>query len=748
MITSRFPQIVFLLTALLVGGAAAPLTTPTSPSGDWTDWRGPARDGRSTESGLPTRWTLDGDNLAWKVPYGSRSTPIVLGDRLYLQNAAGEGDTLQERVMCFNANTGELLWEHRFNVYQSDVPPHRVGWASPVGDPKTGNVFAYGVGGVLLSLNKEGELLWGRSLGEDFGLVTTHGGRTASPVIEGDLLIVSGVNSGWGNQARGAQRFFAFDKSTGETIWVSLPGGRPYDTTYSPPIGVDINGTRLLIAGGGDGAVHALKPQTGEPVWKYEFSKRGINSGTVLKGTTAIVSHGEENLANSEMGFIAAIDAAAIGQIGQDQVKWQELGFLGGYSSPVIDDDFIYQVDNSANLVAFDLETGNRLWSLNLGTIQRASPVLADGKLYVGTVNGKFYIIRPGDESAEVLSEVQLGSQSEIEEIFASVAISRGRVYLASSRALYCIGKGSESTEGPEGPAGPVGNALLAPPAREAGSPTHVQVVPTELVLAPGNSVQFQARLFDDRGRLVGVGEASWSLDGLQGRLDTAGTFTAAAGQFGKYGQAGQVKATVGDISGVARVRVIPPLPWKEDFEAIPVDKVPRHWVNATGKYLVREEDGSKILVKRADNPFLKRARAYLGPSDWSNYTVAVDVRSFEKRRQMGDAGVIAQRYALVLFGNHQRLELHAWQPETKRSVRAPFTWKPDAWYRVKLEVQNLSDGTTRARGKAWLASEPEPAEWTVERIDPVPNREGSPGLYANAINEVFFDNLEVRENQ
>ena len=95
---------------------------------------------------------------------------------------------------------------------------------------------------------------------------------------------------------------------------------------------------------------------------------------------------------------------------------------------------------------AFDLETGHRLWSLNLGTIQRASPVLADGKLYVGTVNGKFYIVRPGAESAEVLSEVQLGSQFEIEEIVASVAISRGRVYLASSHALYCIGEGSEST--------------------------------------------------------------------------------------------------------------------------------------------------------------------------------------------------------------------------------------------------------------------------------------------------------------
>jgi outer membrane protein assembly factor BamB len=734
MVKKTFLKTLLLMTALLLG-AAAPLRSYNPANSDWTDWRGPARDGRSAERGLPTDWSLAGENLAWKAPYGGRSTPILLGDRLYLLNGAGEGARLQERILCFNADTGELLWEHRFNVYQSDVPPHRVGWASPVGDPRTGNVFAFGGGGVLLALSKDGEVLWSRSLGEDFGLVTTHGGRTASPVIEGDLLIVSGVNSGWGNQARGSQRFFAFDKNTGETVWVSSPGGRPYDTTYSPPIATEINGTRVLIAGGGDGAVHALKPQTGEPVWKYEFSKRGINSGTVLHGTTAIVSHGEENLETSEMGFIAAIDAAATGEIGPEQVRWQVLGFLGGYSSPVIDGDRVYQIDNAANLVAFDIATGNRLWTLNLGTIQRASPVLADGKLYVGTVNGKFYIIQPGAESAEILSEVQLGDPSELEEIFASVAISRGHVYLASSRALYCIGKGSERTPAEESP---------TTASQAAGSPTYVRVAPTELVLAPGENVRFEVRLFDERGRFAGVGETIWSLESLQGTINENGQFRASADALA---QAGQVKATVGALSGTARVRVIPPLPWNEDFEALAVASVPRHWINATGKFRVLEEDGNKILLKRADNPFLKRARAYLGPSDWSDYTVAVDVRSSEKRRQMGDAGVIAQRYALVLFGNHQRLELHAWQPETKRSVRAAFTWKADTWYRVKLEVQNLPDGTTRARGKAWPASEPEPAEWTVERIDPIPNREGSPGLYANAINEVFFDNLEVTAN-
>jgi outer membrane protein assembly factor BamB len=658
-----------------------------------------------------------------------------LGDHVYLQNAAGEGETRQERILCFNADTGELVWEYRFNIYQSDVPPHRVGWASPVGDPEAGNVYAFGVGGTLLALSRDGELLWDRSLGEDFGLITTHGGRTPSPVIEGDLVIVSGLSSGWGDQARGRQRFFAFDKKSGDTVWVSSPGGRPFDTTYSPPIAADIKGTRLLIAGGGDGAFHAFKPQTGEPVWKYAFSKRGINSGTVLKGTTAIVSQGEENLDTSDMGLIAAIDAAATGDIGEEQIHWKVPGFLGGFSSPVLDGDRIYQIDNAANLVAFDVATGNQLWTLNLGTIQRASPVLADGKLYVGTANGKFYIIQPGTDSGEILDEVQLGTATEMEEIFASVAISGGRVYLASSQNLYCIGKKSD-TEAPPGQ-----TAMKASP---PGEPSHLQIVPTELVLAPGDNVEFEARLFDDQGRYVGVGRASWSLTKLEGTIGENGDFRASAD---RVAQAGQVKATVGDLSGAARVRVIPPLPWNENFEAMAVDSVPREWISATGKFKVRQEEGNKVLVKLADNPFLKRARPYLGSSEWSDYTVVVDVRATEKRRQMGDAGITAQRHALVLFGNHQRLELHSWQPETARTVRTSFAWKPDTWYRVKLEVQNLPDGTVRARGKAWPASEPEPSSWNLERIDSLPNRQGSPGLYANAINEVFFDNLEVTAN-
>lgn len=704
---------------------------------DWAEWRGPARDGVSTEKGLPEKWSPAGDNLAWKAPYGGRSAPIVMGDRVYLQNTAGQGETLQERVMCFNADTGKLLWEHRFNIYLSDVPPHRVGWASPVGDPTTGNVYVFGVGGNLIGLNRDGKVLWERSLGEDFGLLTTHGGRTVSPIIDGDLVIVSGVTFQWGQHGRGAHRFIAFDKKTGETIYVSAPGGRPYDTTYAPPVIANINGTRLLIQGASDGVVHAIKPQTGEPVWKYEISKRGLNTGVVVKGTTAILTHSEENLDSNEMGMMVAVDATAKGEIKKEQVKWIDYGWQGGFSSPVIDGDRIYQLDNGANIAAFDVNTGKQLWLQNLGTIQKASPVLADGKLYVGTENGKFFILKPGPTKAEILDEDQLGTEARPEAIIASAAVSNGRVFVVSDSNLYCIGKkGRNSSHATPAAAGTNVSSQAA---------TYVQVVPTELILKPGDKINFRARLFDAQGNFIREeSTAEWSLDLLKGTIAN-GQFTAG----GDTAQAGSVKATVAGITGAASVRVFPPLPWSENFDAMAANSVPPTWNNMTLKYAVRDQNGNKVLAKLTEgSSLLSRSRAYMGPSDWSNYTIESDVFATQKRRQQGDAGVIAQRYVLTLYGNSQMLHLEPWQPETKRTVAIPYAWKPDTWYRLKLQVENLPDGKTRARGKVWAAGETEPAAWMIERIDPIPNRQGAPGIFGNGLAELYFDNIKVYANK
>ena len=491
--------------------------------GDWPEARGANRDGTSQETGLPSSWDLKGTNLLWRVPYGGRSAPIVMGNHVYVQNPSGRGPSLQERVVALDADTGKVAWEYKFNIFQSDVPPHRVGWASPAADPETGNVYALGVGATLVALSANGKPLWQRSIGEEFAAFTTHGGRTMSPIVDGDLVIVSAAVSNWGTQAARSHRIIALNKRTGDIVYVSNPGGRPYDTAYAAPYIATINGTRLLIVGLGDGGIHAIKVQTGEKVWSYVAAKRAINTGVVVSGSTVIISHGDENLTGNEMGMIAAIDGSQTGDI--KAAKWAHFGEQFGFSSPLVDGPRLYQIENGSRLKAYDIETGKELWTQPLGTSQKAPPVMADGKIYVGSENGKFFVVRPHADRAEILSEVQLplstnsigGSEGTEEQVFAGAAISRGRVFFVSSDAVYAIGPRQKKTL-----TGWAANETIA---AGEGAPAYVLVSPTELVLEPGRTVKLTARSFDSRGRFLREEKATWSLDGLKGTI-ADGTLT------------------------------------------------------------------------------------------------------------------------------------------------------------------------------------------------------------------------------
>ena len=739
--------------AVLVAGVAIFGVLGSSPFGqggrtvvlgDWPELRGPNRDGFSPEKGLPEKWALNGENFLWRVPYGGRSSPVVMGNRVYVQNPSGRGKDLQERVMALDADTGKVVWEYKFNIFQSDVPPHRVGWASPTIDPETGNVYALSGGAQVHALSKDGKPLWNRSIGEEFSAFTTHGGRTMSPLIDGDLVIVSAAISNYGALGARQHRLVGLDKRTGEIVYVSTPGGRPYDTAYATPLIATLNGQRLLIVGTGDGAVHAIRPQTGEKVWSYSMSKRAINTGVVVAGTSVIVSHGDENLDTSELGMIAAIDGSQTGDI--KTTRWAKKGLQFGFSAPILDGARVYQIDNGSNLVAFNIENGAELWHKQLGTVQKASPVFGDGKIYVGTESGKFFILRPKADGIDVLSEVGLpiskdsygGSEGTPEQVLSGAAISRGRVFFMTSDAVYAFG--------PKAAAKLSGNAMAVVAEKADSTPAYVQVVPTELTLKPGQTTKLRARLFDSRGRFIKEETtATWSLQGLKGAVN-AGSFVVAGDS---EDQAGTIKATVGTLSGEARARIVRALPVKETFDGFEDKAMPPGWVNAqAGAFSVATVDGQKVLQKAPLNTLFKRMRMYMGALDLSNYTVEADVRAATRRRQMGDIGVTGQRYSLILYGNSQRLKIESWEPETERTVTIPFSWKPDTWYHLKLRIENNPDGSVRARGKAWATGEAEPAPWMIEKVDPIGNRQGSSGIFADAEFGAQIDNFALTPNQ
>ena len=644
----------------------------------------------------------------------------------------------QEQVVCLNADTGELAWEYRYNVFQTDIPHHRVGWASLVADSATGNVYAHGVEGMVIAFGPEGDILWWRSTSEEIGRISGFGGRTTAPIIDGNLLVVSFLSAGWGSTFIPRHRFYALDKRTGETVWLSTPGQAPYDTTYTVPVVREIDGQRLLITGNGDGGIYALQAGTGIKVWEYPLSKRGINSSVVVAGSMVYASHSEENVDEStSMGRVVALDASRVAD-GKPELAWSVDGFAAGYASPAIEDGILYAVDNSANLAAFDAASGEELWVENLGIAQRSSPVIGDGKLYVSDVDGKLHILKLAGRDAPEKTDLDSfeNEDGSATQINGPPAIANGRIYFVTNNTLYCI-----ATE--EGKAGQASPATGDPAPAPAGSePAHLQVVPGEINLVPGGSAQFSARLFDANGRLIGETEAEWSLEGaLQGELTESGVFSSS----GPFPQGGLVVATAEGLTGKARVAVRPAGGFTEGFDRYQADSVPDGWSAARGRFQVTEAEGGKVLKKPSGNPRSWRTTVYVGTPTQSGYEIEAEMMSMEQRRRMADMGLVSHRYTLALMGNAQSLMVRTWLSELERfSKEVPFEWDPEIWYRVKLRVEPSDDGSTTVRGKVWPKDEDEPDGWSIEAVDAIGHDHGSPGIYGYSSADIFYDNLKV----
>ena len=644
----------------------------------------------------------------------------------------------QEQIACLDAETGELVWEHRYNVFQTDIPHHRVGWASLAGDPDTGNVFAHGVEGMVIAFDPKGGILWSRSTPEEIGRISGFGGRTATPILDGDLLVVSFLSAGWGSTFIPRHRFYALDKRTGETVWLSTPGKAPYDTTYTVPVVREIDGQRLLLTGNGDGGIYAMQVATGLKVWEFPISKRGINSSVVVDGAMVYASHSEENVDEStSMGRLVALDASQVAD-GKPKLEWAVDGFAAGYASPAIHEGILYAVDNSANLVAFDGADGTELWKENIGIAQRSSPVIGDGKLYVSDVDGKLHILKlAGREVPEKtdLDEFK-NDDGSATQVNGSPAIANGRIYFITNNMLYCIGT---SQGAPGAVFAKLGTAAMAP---SGATPAHLQVVPGEINLVPGGKAKFRARLFDDKGRLVGETDAEWSLEGaLQGQLTADGELTAGE----QFPQGGQVVATARGLSGNARVAVRPSGGFLEDFERYAPDSVPDGWSAARGRFKIVDGDGGKMLQKPSGNPRTRRTTVFVGTPSQSGYEIEAEMMSMEQRRRMADMGLVSHRYTFALMGNAQTLMIRTWHSELERfSKEIPFEWDPEVWYRVKLRVEAEGDGSTSIRSKVWPKDEDEPSEWSIEAVDAIGHEHGSPGIYGYSSADIYYDNLRV----
>jgi outer membrane protein assembly factor BamB len=736
----RVVSVVCFATLLFLSSIAKAETDPM----DWPFWRGPHGNSVSDEVGLIDEFDPkggEGSNVLWKSEEASGiSTPIVMKGRLFTITRDNPGTRKDaEKIICLDAASGKVLWENVYNVFLSDVPAERVGWSHVTGDPETNRVYALGACCLLQCIDAEtGKTIWEHSLSEKFGMLSTYGGRTNTPLVFEDLVIISGVTTGWDEAARPAHRYLAFDKMTGDLVWVNSTRPFPEDTTYSTPLVRVINGQQVMIAGAGDGAVYAFQPRTGKILWTEALSRRGINTSVVVDNKGAVfAAHGEENPVGTNMGAAVRIDGASASLGSASAEVWRTEQMMIGKSSPLVVGNRLYVVEDTGELHTLDTETGEEVGeSFKLGTTMRGSLVYADGKVYGCTASGIFHILKPSEDGLESVFKTRLPRGHEAG---GSVIVSHGRIYLPTTSGLYCLAKPDAEPK-----LRPMNESEALPEERPASEDTavaHLQLIPADAIVAAGSSLQMKVVAYNAFGQRVDLPKDLAYEVSSGGTIDSNGLFQ--ADNSGNH-VAATVNVQSGTIKGTARLRVIPAFPWKFDFAN---GEVPITWIGARYRHVARKVDGEPVMVKITTIPKGTRSQSWMGPTNLHDYTISADVKAVDGAVKLPDIGLIAQRYTMDMMGESQQLQIRTWTAQLRMARSVPFAWKAGTWYTLKFKAA-MEDGKAVLRAKAWPRGEAEPNEWTLTADDEAPNTQGSPGLFANATNaEVIYDNITVTSN-
>ncbi len=401
----------------------------------WLNWRGPNQNGASLEKGLPEK--IDPQHPLWVADFPGQSTSVIGNGKLYVVGYLGEGADLQEGVTCFDAETGKKLWERRYDDFLSDTIYLRYATSSPTIDPETGNVYFQGTQGILAAFTADGKPLWNHSLMESYGRLTFPNSRTAVPVIDGDIVITRGITANWGAQGPAGDRFYAFDKKTGDLVWSADPKERPRDNSFSHPYLGWLDGRRVFYAATGDGSIFCANARTGEGIWRIPLAKAGINSTILVLNNDEIISiygtpYEPGQMVALKIPHVFPTNAAAgpvVVERSQTEIWNNELST--STSSPILVGNRIYVVTEKGDLCTVDAVTGKILGRLKIGIEQRnSSPLFADGKLYVPMLDdpdsktegageagahGAFYVIRPNDQGGEILAHAALWMDAALE---------------------------------------------------------------------------------------------------------------------------------------------------------------------------------------------------------------------------------------------------------------------------------------------------------------------------------------------
>jgi outer membrane protein assembly factor BamB len=409
---------------------SALITATTVLSADWPAWRGPGGDGVSREKNLPVKWSTT-ENIAWKVPLPqwSGATPIIWSDTIFLNVAEADGDTLS--LWALKRASGEVLWKKHLSGGNNKQRKQNMSSPSPVTDGTT--IWVMTGTGILKAFDFKGNELWMRDIQKDYGRFGLNWGYANSPLLfEGDLI----VPVLHGMKTDDPSYLLRIDGKSGKTEWrVERPTNaiRESPDSYITPAVAKVGNNHEIIINGGDD-VTGHDPATGKELWRAN----GLNpdNDPAYRIVASPVTYGDIVIAPTRERPMLVLRAGGRGNVTTSH-KLYEFHNGPDVPTPVTDGTYLYVVNDRGIAYCLELKTGKTVYGperLTPGTYS-ASPVLADGKIYITSEDGIASVYRAGPKF-EILAENKMDDYT-----LSSIAVKDGQLFLRTAGWLWAIGQ-------------------------------------------------------------------------------------------------------------------------------------------------------------------------------------------------------------------------------------------------------------------------------------------------------------------
>jgi len=405
---------------------------------NWPSFRGPTRQGISSEKNLPAHWSAQ-SNVAWRaeVPGVGWSSPIVWKDRVFVTTAT-DNDT-SCRVLSFDAASGKILWNTE--VFKQ-VPRRKEGknsYATPTPATDGRHVYAVFGDGSVAALDFKGSIVWTNREVQHY----SRHGLGASPILYEDLLIMPydgsnpvGTAGNWPNNSDEERLgwqipwdraiIVALNTKTGKRTWTGKRGKSRI--AHVSPILVEHGRNTQLISPAGD-VIQGFNPKTGELIWSVYSQGEGVTPSPVVGEGVVFTSSGFEKTT------LRAVKLGGKGDVTSTHVAWEQRKGTPTQPSLLYVKPHLYAITDGGIAHCYDASNGEIVWEERIGSNHSASPIYADGKIYFLSETGETAVITAGPKFHE-LARNNIGAKCQ-----ASMAVSGGRLFIRSEKGLYCIAK-------------------------------------------------------------------------------------------------------------------------------------------------------------------------------------------------------------------------------------------------------------------------------------------------------------------